>query len=370
MKERWSTTDIWAWYQERDWITGFNFVPSGAIDGSLWLLQEHEHDAAFRDAAREIALAASLGLNSIRFYLPFDVWRHERDAFFRHLDQLLDLLARHRMTMMPMVFNDCSVPREKYVPPVLGPQPEPIPGYFGGSPDSPFDDDVQDGDAVGYVLTDEPELEPVFRQYIHELSEHYGRDERILIWNVWNEIGNSSRGDLSLPMMEKTFAWFREHDVVQPLTAEVWGSGASSAYDWLLNPTTIAEVELRAVELSDIVSFHYYGDYTHSKQLIQVLRQFERPLLNTEWMHRPYRSLIETHLRLWKEEGVGSYFFGFVNGKAQLDQVWEFIKDLPGIDTRLWMHDVFHGDFTAYDDDEVAELKACNLGAPRIGSGR
>ena len=362
MRSRWSAADAQRWYDARDWITGFNFIPSGAMHGDLWLLQEHGHEAAIRDAARELALAATLGFNSIRFYLPFEVWWHQREAFFRHLDELLALLDTHGMTLMPVLFNDCSVPRSKYEPPVLGPQPEPVPGYFGGSTVTPFDDDVQDGGTVGYVLTDEPELEPLFRQYVRELAERYGGDERVLLWNVWNEIGNSSRGAMSVPMMEKTFHWLREAEVTQPLTAEVWGGGASHAYEWLLNPTWIPGPEMRAVELSDVVSFHYYGDYTHAKQLIGMLRQFERPLFNTEWMHRPYRSLIETHLPLWKKERIASYFFGFVNGKAQLDVVWEFIKDLPGIDPRLWMHDIFHGDFTPYDRDEIAVIKECNLG--------
>lgn len=361
MRRRWTPDEAWDWYTSRDWITGMNWIPSGGIHGSLWLLQEHEHDAAWRDAAREIALAHSYGINSIRFYLPFEVWQHEPEAFFAHLDQLLDLLGSYGMTMMPVLFNDCSVPRHRWSPAPLGPQPEPEPGYFGGSSESPFDDDVQGGGIVGYVLTDEPDLEPTFRRYVDELAARYGQDERVIVWNVWNEIGNSTRGELSLPMMEKAFSWLREADVSQPLTAEIWGVGASDAYEWLLDPCRLQPVEERAIELSDVVSFHYYGDHTHAKQLIAYLEQLGRPLLNTEWMHRPYRSTIETHLPLWKAKGVGSYFFGFVNGKAQFNHVWEFIKPLPGIDTRLWMHDIVHADFTPYDPDEIEVLKACNL---------
>ncbi|HEY0188671.1 MAG TPA: hypothetical protein VGC67_14365 [Cellulomonas sp.] len=367
MRARWTETEINRWYDDQEWITGCNFTPSGAMHGGLWLLQEHDHPAAFTDAAKEIALAASIGLNSIRFYVPFEVWRDQRDAFHRHLGQLLDLLGSYGMTMMPVIFNDCSVPRDRFAEVPLGPQPEPVPGYFGGSDVSPFDDDVQEGGAVGYVLTDEPELEPLFEEYVRDLATRYGADPRVLVWNVWNEIGNSSRGERSLPMMEKAFGWFRRHEVMQPLTAEVWGGGASYPLEWVNNPVTFPAVEERAAELSDIISFHYYGDYVHAKQLIATLRRYRRPLLNTEWLHRPYGSLIETHLPLWKREDIGSYFFGFVNGKAQLDHVWEFIKDLPGIDTRLWMHDVFRPDFTPYDPDEIAVLRACNLGGPTGG---
>lgn len=125
-------------------------------------------------------------------------------------------------------------------------------------------------------------------------------------------------------------------------------------------PGIYADIEKHSIELSDIITFHYYGDYSHSRQYIEFLSQFNRPLINTEWLHRPFRSLIQTHLPLWKKEEVGSYFFGFVNGKSQFDCVWEFIKKLPDIDTSLWMHDIFHEDFTPYDREEIEVIWECN----------
>ena len=181
-----------------------------------------------------------------------------------------------------------------------------------------------------------------------------------MIWNVWNEAGNSGRLSRSLPMMESVFSWLRELDVMQPLTADVWGAGADNPYGWLKKPGIYAEIEEHSIALSDIITFHYYGDYTHSRQYIAFLRRFGRPLINTEWLHRPFRSLIQTHLPLWKKEGVGSYFFGFVNGKSQFNFVWEFIKNLPDIDTSLWMHDIFHEDFRPYDKEEIEMIQECN----------
>ena len=32
------------------------------------------------------------------------------------------------------------------------------------------------------------------------------------------------------------------------------------------------------------ITFHYYGDYTHSGNTRWFLRQFNRPLINTEWL--------------------------------------------------------------------------------------
>lgn len=193
-----------------------------------------------------------------------------------------------------------------------------------------------------------------------ELAQTYGQDNRILIWNIWNEAGNSQRMEKSVSLMKKVFEWMREEDVKQPLTADVWGAGAEHPYGWLKNPGIYADVERTAIELSDIITFHFYGDYAHSRMYIKCLKEYGRPMINTEWMHRPYRSIIQTHLPLWKKEKIGSYFFGFVNGKAQFNYVWEFIKNLPDIDTRLWMHDIFHSDFTPYDEEEIDVIRECN----------
>ena len=94
----------------------------------------------------------------------------------------------------------------------------------------------------------------------------------------------------------------REEDVKQPLTADVWGAGAEHPYGWLKNPGIYADVERTAIELSDIITFHFYGDYAHSRMYIKCLKEYGRPMINTEWMHRPYRSIIQTHLPLWKKE--------------------------------------------------------------------
>ena len=212
MKSKWSKAEIWEWYNARPWISGFNFIPSGAIEGIVYMLQEYDHENAFRDAAKEIALAASLNFNSVRVFLPFYLWRVQHESFLKNLDEFLDLLDSYNMTMMPVIFNDCCVPKNHYKEPELGPQPEPEPGYFGGSSITPFDDDTQGGGVIGYNIIDEPEMEVVAEGYVRELARRYRDDKRILIWNVWNEIGNSGRLSLSVPMMEKVFSWFREED--------------------------------------------------------------------------------------------------------------------------------------------------------------
>ena len=83
MRRRWTEKEIWDWYMSHEWISGFNLVPSTSLGGMLYVLQEYDHENAFRQTAKEIALAASLKLNSIRAGLPFYLWLKQRDIFFQ-----------------------------------------------------------------------------------------------------------------------------------------------------------------------------------------------------------------------------------------------------------------------------------------------
>lgn len=358
MVKRWTKEQANAWYAAQPWITGFNYYPRCAVNQTeIW--QEYRHEAVFDDMAQELALAQSLGLNALRTIFPFELWLLKPDVFFRHVDEFLALCNAHGLSVMPVLFDDCCVPKSQYEPMHFGPQPKPEPGYFGGSSVTCFTETVE----IGYNLTDAPGMEAVVREYIHQLAQHYGQDSRILIWNVWNEPGNSKRENRSLPMMYKVFEFLRAENVSQPLTADVFAAmpGCPFPDEYLKDPRIESEIELAALELSDIITFHYYGDYVHMRNYIRTLKKLGRPVICDEWLHRPMRSFIQTHLPLLKKERVGSYFFGFVNGKMQFNEPWEYLKVRQDMDFTLWMHDIFHNDFTPYDDEEINVLKACNF---------
>jgi len=359
MEGKWPRKKIWDWYNARPWITGCNFIPS-TIHSDIELWQEADHEEVMKQVRKEVELAAGIGFNSFRMLLPYEVWKYQHDSFMRNFDGFLDMIAAHDITLMPILFNDCLMPKEMYKKPEFGGKfPEPVPGYFGGVPDSPFDG----LNVVGYFPGDEKENWPEIETYVKEMGKRYGNDERVIIWNVWNEIGNSNRNMMSAPLMEKCFEWLRETGVSQPLTADVWGVGSENPYGIINDPKINHPVEELSIGLSDIISFHCYGDYLHLMQYIDALKKYELPIVNTEWLHRPFRSLIQTHLPVFHEEKIGSYIFGFVNGKAQFNYVWNFIKKLPDIDIRLWMHDIFYWDFTPYDPKEIETFQKYNRAA-------
>ena len=109
MNRKWTEQEIWSWFREHEWISGFNFVPSTPAGGVYALLQEYDHKNAFQEAAKEISLAASLGLNSVRLFLPFELWRQQHDSFMKNLEEFISLLDFYHMTIMPVLFNDCTV---------------------------------------------------------------------------------------------------------------------------------------------------------------------------------------------------------------------------------------------------------------------
>lgn len=70
MKRRWTEEEIWDWYREHEWITGFNFIPSNSMTGSVYYFQSYHHEEAFKDAAKELALAAFRSLTASVFPCP------------------------------------------------------------------------------------------------------------------------------------------------------------------------------------------------------------------------------------------------------------------------------------------------------------
>ena len=48
MNRKWTEHEIWSWFREHEWISGFNFVPSTPAGGVYALLQEYDLKMRFR----------------------------------------------------------------------------------------------------------------------------------------------------------------------------------------------------------------------------------------------------------------------------------------------------------------------------------
>lgn len=93
-------------------------------------------------------------------------------------------------------------------------------GYHGGRKES------QHGIFPGmgpHFWLDDPMHEECYYTMIKELVTRHRDDERILIWDVYNEPGNSKLGAVTLPKLKHIFEITREINPSQPLTAGVHG---------------------------------------------------------------------------------------------------------------------------------------------------
>ena len=142
----------------------------------------------------------------------------------------------------------------------------------------------------------------------------FAQDRRVLLWDLYNEPGNSGMGEQSVPLLRETFAWAHQVSPLQPISSGVWTGDYRQP-----PPGSVTEAFL---ELSDVITFHNYEDLPNVEGEIDVLSAAGRPLLCTEWMRRTGGSLFRTHLPMFRRRNVACYFWGLINGKSQTHFPW------------------------------------------------
>lgn len=330
--QRWTTEAAQTWWNGQKWPVGANYVTSDAVnDVEMWM------DATFHPELirRELKLAAQLGLNSIRVFLSWTVWEHERKVFLKNFDMFLEIAAEAGVSVMPVFFDDCAFDFGKE--PEYGPQPEPVRGAHNSRwVPSP-----------GFGVQDDPERTAELEEYVRTVVGAHRGDRRILAWDLYNEPGNSGRREKALPLLRKAFEWARSCEPVQPLTAGVWEHEGNET------------VEKYCLEQSDVISLHAYTSYEKTCGLLEQYGRHERPMLITEWMHRPNGSTIRTHLPLFHREKVGAWQWGMIVGKTQTNLNWRTMNGgEPEPEPALWQHDLLCADGTPYDREETDLIAA------------
>ena len=109
---------------------------------------------------------------------------------------------------------------------------------------------------------------------------------------------------------------------------------------------------------SDIISFHNYENRQHLEERILSIRErYDRPMLCTEYMARPFNNTFEEILPLFKEHQIGAYNWGLVEGKSQTHCAWDSWNTQNPNEPELWFHDIFRADGTPYKTEEVEFLR-------------
>jgi len=343
--ERWGAERANAWYAQQPWLVGANYITSSAIN-QLQMFQADTFDPETID--RELGWAREhFAMNTMRVYLHDLLWQQDSAGLIRRIDQFLAIAAKHGIRPMLVLFDSCWDPD-----PVLGAQHRPIPGvHNSGWVQSPGRHELMD-----------PDNEAHLRAYVEGVVGAFANDARVLAWDVWNEPDNPGGGNYmgrQLPgeqeriaeLLPRAFAWARAQRPVQPLTSGVW-----IGEDWSPESQTLNTIQRAQLELSDVITFHDYGQPESFERRAAQLREYGRPLICTEWMARGNGSNVDTVLPIAQREHIGMINWGFVDGASQTRFPWDsWERPYTLREPTLWFHDLIRRDGTPYRERE-AEL--------------
>jgi hypothetical protein len=294
-------------------VRGANYVPSNAVNPTqMWT----EFDPATID--RELGFAEELGLNSVRVFIQYLVHEHDAAGLLARFETLLGLASRHGLSVMPVLFDDCWLPE-----PFLGDQaPEPRPGlhnpYWQRSP----------GERRKALA-----FRPALRRYVEDLFGRFGRDQRILAWDLYNE---PSATEASVALVRDVFSWARRLAPAQPLTACWYGA-----------------------LFSDITSIHFYGSPSRqpeeARRLIEAADSFSRPVLATEALGRPNHGEPQEILPLFSKRRIGWYLWELMIGADQTRYQW---PNAPPAPDDIVFQGLLYPDGTPYRGEESQLIRA------------
>jgi len=345
--DRWSVEKANMWYAKQPWLVGCNFNPSTAIN-QLEMWQAESFDPATID--RELGYAQDLGFTSVRVFLHHLAWKQGERAFLGRMDTFLTLAEKHRIGVMFVFFDSCWDPN-----PTPGKQRPPRPHVHNSGW-------VQD---PGREVLSNPALVDGLEPYVKAVLRQFRNDPRIHVWDLFNEPDNDNRNsygaaglrtevrnkaELTLPLLKKVFAWAREVNPSQPLTAGVWIG------NWG-DPDKLSPFEQFMLENSDVISFHNYAKLEDLKKCVENLRRYQRPILCTEFMARPAGSTFDPHLAYLKSQRVGAYNWGFVSGKTQTIYPWDSWQITYTNEPPLWFHDILRPGGRPYIPAEVEFIR-------------
>lgn len=341
-QERWTPEQAQAWKKKVPWLVGCNYNPATAIN-QLEMWQADSFDPKQID--KELTWAQDLGFTSLRVFLHHMAYDQDPKGFLDRMDQFLAIAEKHKIGVMFVLFDSCWDPFPK-----IGKQRDPKPHLHNSGwvqcPGLP-------------ILMDETKYDSL-KPFVQGVIGRFKDDARVHAWDLFNEPDNrngssysqhepANKAELALKLLDKTFKWAREVKPSQPLTVGVW---VGMWEEGKLSPT-----EKFSLDNSDVISFHCYKPVNETKQRIENLKRYGRPMLCTEYMARPAGSTFGEQLPLFKEQGVGAYCWGFVAGKTQTIYPWDSWKKQYTAEPPVWFHDIFRSDGTAYRPEEVELIK-------------
>lgn len=319
----WSVEKANNWYNHQPWLRGCNFIPSSAIN-QLEMWQAESFDPVTIN--KELGWAKDIGMNCMRVYLHHLAWEIDPAGFKKRMNQYLTIADKMGIKTIFVFMDDCWNPTYK-----SGKQPDPKPGVHNSGW-------VKD---PGTLLAQDPKLIHVLESYVKDILTTFKKDNRILLWDLYNEPGEYK--DQSFTLLKELFLWAREVNPSQPLTSAVFN-------------TRNGELNKFQAANSDVITYHNYSNVAKHQIAIDSLKRYGRPLLCSEYMARRNNSLFSTIMPLLKNNHIAAINWGLVAGKSNTKYGWD--EPIPdGSEPKLWFHEIFRPDGKPYRKDEVDVIK-------------
>jgi Glycosyl hydrolases family 2, TIM barrel domain len=317
----WSIERANRWYASQGWMRGCDFIPSTAIN-QLEMWQADSFDTA--TISRELGYAQGIGLNCMRVFLHHLAWQQDPVGFKNRMDQYLTIANRKNIKTIFVFFDDCW--NESYH---AGTQPSPKPGVHNSGW-------LRD---PGKLFYDDSALIQVLEAYVKDVLATFKNDNRILLWDLYNEPGNSNYQNKSMVLLQYVFQWSKEISPSQPMSAGLWNKD-------------LVDLNTFQLQSSDVITYHNYEDEKAHKLVIDSLKKYGRPLICTEYMARLRNSTFFNIMPMLKKENVAAINWGLVSGKTNTKYAWD--TPIPdGSEPKVWFHDIFRPDGTPYSQKEV-----------------
>lgn len=351
--EKWSEEKSNQWYESQPWLRGCNYTPGTAVN-QLEMWQADTFDPETID--RELGWASDLGFNCMRVFLHDLVWKQDPEGFKERINSYLEISLKHGIKTMFVFFDDCWKTE-----PIPGKQPDPVPGlHNSGWVQSP-----------GLEVLKHPESWGYLKDYVQDIVSTFAKDDRIVIWDVYNEPGNFFLPSMWLnplrravkqyllaaqhflgksptkPLLKSVFHWIREINPDQLLTAGIW-------YPVPGVPSRLNRVML---EESDIIAFHDYEKIGNTRTIFTMLKSLNRPVICSEYLARTADNTFQSHLPFYKSEKIGAINWGLIAGKTQTFIAWE---DKGEAEPALWFHDILRSDGSPFREEEKSFLQDIN----------
>ena len=321
----WSTKKAQEWGENIPWLRGANFNPSIAIN-QLETWQKETFDP--QTIERELGWAEDIGFNCMRVFLHHLAWQVDKEGFKARIDNYLTIANLHGIKTIFVFFDDCW--NANYQP---GKQPEPKPGIHNSGW-------VRD---PGDLIFQEPSLMDTLEVYVKDVLNTFSHDERIVLWDLYNEPGNNGLGTRSMPLLRNVFLWAHQVNPSQPVSVGLWNK-------------QLTELNRFQLENSDIITYHNYSSEINHRETIDSLKRYNRPMICTEYMARTRGSRFDNIMPLMKEEKIGAINWGLVTGKSNTMYAWD--TPIPdGSEPAIWFHDIFRPDGTVFDQNEIDFIK-------------